>query len=314
MIGKQIFRKEALSRLSSPEQLDQLITVTEPRAWLSLLAISLIILVALLWAFTGEIPVTVSGKGILLRQGGRHKIISPGAGTISRLNVNLDDMVKKDEIIAVISQPEMEYELEKLQKELSSLQAIEKKDENLIRDIKYLEIEIQESRELIDLFSTVKSPRDGQIVSLIVDEGDFVKRESVIAVIEDSTKELEGIFYIPLETGKKIKPGMKVHVALSTAKSEEFGFIPGEVSFVSEFPSTIERMMAILQNNQLVDTFSTSGIPLEVHVRLEKDSSTASGFKWSSSKGPDINISSGTLCDGTVVLDTFHPISLVVSY
>jgi len=313
MIGKQIFRKEALRRLSSPEQLDQLITVTEPRGWLSLLAISLIILTTLFWAITGEIPVTIVGKGILLRTEGRHKIISPGSGIISELKVSLDACVKKDEVIAVISQPEMEYELEKLKKELESLQAIEKKDEDLLRDIDYLEIEIQEARELTDLYSIVKSPRDGQIVSLVIDEGDFVKKESVIAVIENSTKDIGGIFYIPLETGKQIKPGMKVRIAPSIAKSQEFGFIPGEVSFVSEFPSSIERMMAILENNQLVDKFSTgSGTSLEVHVRLEKDTSTKSGFKWSSSKGPDIKISSGTLCDGTVILDTFHPISLVL--
>ena len=46
-MNKSIFRQAALERLSSPEQLDQLARVTQPVGWLALLALSLVILSAI---------------------------------------------------------------------------------------------------------------------------------------------------------------------------------------------------------------------------------------------------------------------------
>ena len=312
MQGRQIFRKQALAKLSSPEQLDQLITVTDQKGWISLLAITIIIIGALLWSITGEIPVTVDGNGIILRRGGRHKIISIGSGLVTDLKIDLDDKVKEGDVLAIISQPELSFKIEKLANELKALKEAKKSGEKYLQEVKYLSLEVQETREIAELYSKIKSPEDGHIVSLMIDKGDFVQKEKVVAIIEDPEKELESIFFIPLESGKKIKPGMKVQIEPSIVKSEEFGFMIGEVFFVSEFPATRERMMEILENDQLVDNFSSGGAPLEIHVRLEEDESTESGFKWSSGKGPQLKISSGTLCSGTVVLKKFHPISLVI--
>lgn len=311
MPGNQIFRKEALEKLSSPEQLDQLITVTDTRGWIAITAIAIIIVTAVLWSIGGDIPVTVSGNGILLREGGRHKVVSLGSGIVTELNINLDDVVKKGDILAFISQPELDFELEKLEKELNNFNSEKNKSENTLESIKYLEFEIQELKEKIELFSKIKSPESGYIVSLMIDKQDFVEKNSVVAIIENPDKELNSVFYVPVATGKNIQPGMKIRISPSTVKSEEFGFIMGTVTFVSHFPTVRERMMGILQNEQLVDDFLKDGAPLEIQVELEKDSSTKSGFKWSSGKGPDNKLTSGTLCTGNIVLKTFHPISLI---
>lgn len=61
-----IFRKESLERLSSPEQLDQLMQIVNPRSWLSLTALGSLVMLAIAWSIFGRIPVTASGKGILV--------------------------------------------------------------------------------------------------------------------------------------------------------------------------------------------------------------------------------------------------------
>ena len=67
--GTQLFRKKALDRLSSPEQLDRTMSFVGPRAWILLLA-SLVLLVGLLfWGFFGSVATKVSGAGILLGMG-----------------------------------------------------------------------------------------------------------------------------------------------------------------------------------------------------------------------------------------------------
>jgi HlyD family secretion protein len=67
---KPIFRQAALERLSSPEQLDQLMQVTTPKGWLALIALAGLLVTAVILGFVGSIPVTVTGQCILLDGGG----------------------------------------------------------------------------------------------------------------------------------------------------------------------------------------------------------------------------------------------------
>ena len=66
MDNNSIFRKEALERLSSPEQLDQLMTIVTPRALLPLLALGGLLGCGLVWSVVGRIPVTTTGQGALV--------------------------------------------------------------------------------------------------------------------------------------------------------------------------------------------------------------------------------------------------------
>ena len=59
---RDLFRKVALDKLSSPEQLDQLITLTTPRAWFALIAIGGILVTAILWGVFGSIPTKDEGE------------------------------------------------------------------------------------------------------------------------------------------------------------------------------------------------------------------------------------------------------------
>ncbi|MDR1766244.1 MAG: hypothetical protein LBR77_09200 [Lachnospiraceae bacterium] len=59
-----LFRKEALERLSNPEQLDRAITVTPPVSWLALIGVAVGIGAVFLWAAVGTLPTTVSAKGV----------------------------------------------------------------------------------------------------------------------------------------------------------------------------------------------------------------------------------------------------------
>lgn len=66
MDNNSIFRKEALERLSSPEQLDQLMKIVTPRSLLPLLALGGLLGCGLLWSVLGKIPVTTTGQGALV--------------------------------------------------------------------------------------------------------------------------------------------------------------------------------------------------------------------------------------------------------
>ena len=58
-----IFRKTALDKISSPDQLDEVIVITPPSFWLAMLGAGVILLTALIWSIFGRIPVNVSATG-----------------------------------------------------------------------------------------------------------------------------------------------------------------------------------------------------------------------------------------------------------
>lgn len=66
MDNDSIFRKKALERLSSPEQLDQLMKIVTPRSWLPLAVLGALLGGGLIWSVLGRIPVTTTGQGALV--------------------------------------------------------------------------------------------------------------------------------------------------------------------------------------------------------------------------------------------------------
>jgi HlyD family secretion protein len=105
---------------------------------------------------------------------------------------------------------------------------------------------------------------------------------------------------------------MLVRVAPSTVKREEYGAMLGRVAWVAEFPSTSRGMTRLLGNEALVTKLMEQGPPIQVNVALTPDPVTPTGYRWSSSKGPSLKISSGTLASGDVVVRQDRPISLVI--
>lgn len=101
-MSRSIFRQAALERLSSPEQLDQLMQVTTPRAWLALLALLGLIITVVVWSFSDTIPTQVLGQGILLRGDQVTRVTAPASGLVRTVAVRPGDMIRVDQVIAQI--------------------------------------------------------------------------------------------------------------------------------------------------------------------------------------------------------------------
>src|SRR3954464_3203355 len=111
MVGPadKLFRPAAMGRLSSPEQLDQLVGITRPADWLAVLVIALLIGVALVWSVIGRIPTRASGEGILTSDAGRVvDAVSAVAGRLATVEVAVGDRVAAGQLIARLSQTDTE--------------------------------------------------------------------------------------------------------------------------------------------------------------------------------------------------------------
>ncbi len=403
-----IFRKVALERLSSPEQLDQLVQVTNPRGWLALGALGAMLLAAIGWGIWGSIPTQATGSGILIRQGGVSDVVTAANGQVEEILVKVGDVIAKGQLVARIRQDAIVRQIRDNQSKLAtlraengemlraaqeqkrlqgrdltqqranldrSIQALEKDltllgerleaerkllDDGLITkqaflatqqslnakrddlasqrlqlgglDLKHLQDDQQlreqlkvreavirdlelESRELNAKLTenvNVASSYSGRVLEILADRGGVVSPGTPILSVEVVSEDLMAVLFVPASAGKQVLPGMTVQVSPGTVKREEYGAILGHVTWVADFPSTSRGMTRLLGNEALVNKLMTEGPPIQVDVALERDRSTPTGFHWSSSRGPTLKISSGTLADGSVVVREVPPIRLVI--
>jgi HlyD family secretion protein len=98
-----MFRKAAIDKVSSPEQLDLMMRVTSPMGWLALVTLAIILFAVLVWSVFGSIPDLVEGQGVLLRGERLYEVKAPLSGTLTRVVVVPDGTVKAGQTIAVIS-------------------------------------------------------------------------------------------------------------------------------------------------------------------------------------------------------------------
>jgi HlyD family secretion protein len=403
-----IFRKVALERLSSPEQLDQLMQVTSPQGWLALGALGAILVVSLGWGIWGSVPTQASGAGILLRQGGVSDVVTNAAGQMDEVLVKSGDLVAKGQPVARIRQDvivrqirdnrakldalraelaetarsaeeqkrlrardtaqqkaNLRRAIETLEKDqallaermeaerklledglitkqtfITTQQSLNQKRDDLANqrlqldglDLKRLEDDQQldqqitsrqaairdlelESRELNAKLTenvVVTSPYGGRVLEILAARGDVVSPGSPVLSVEVVSEDLVAVLFVPAASGKQVQRGMAALVSPSTVKREEYGSILGRVSRVAEFPSTARGMTRLLGNEALVTKLMAEGPPIQVDVALVRDPSTPTGYRWSSSRGPAVKISSGTLTQGDVVVKEDRPIRLVI--
>lgn len=412
-MSEEIFRKAALDRMSSPDQLDQTVRLTGPTVWLAALGVAVFVLVGLAISFISDAAVKVSGQGILIEPGGILDVVSGAEGRVVRVKAGVGDRISAGDTVATMMQPQLEQELISAQAELQEtrdhrarilsfhqkdreLQAevyerkkasLEQRTTSLNRRIRWLrekqrnektllerghlrrqqyldtlneindvqdslaevaveenqmdldilDAETERNRELLNLdleiqtaerkvqtllndlerTSRVVSPYSGQVVEVKVNVGEILSNgQALFSILPkgqiDRPGSLLGILFVPPGDGKQVTPGMEVQIVPSTVKREEYGYLQGEVRAVAELPATTEGIMRVLKNQQLVTQLTGEGAPFEIQVALAQDSTTPSGYRWSSSEGPDQRLAGGTLFEGQVVVKHEPLISLIL--
>ncbi len=411
MSQDRVFRKVALDRLASPEQLDKLLQVTRPRSWIALAALGCLVGSAAVWGFEGSIPSRISGQGILLKSGGVLEIAAGAGGRISDVAVNVGDLVSEGQVVARIAQPEILNQIRQVRLALDNLQLahrlttvhrqeeielqlsqLEQRRNGLERSVaaalanlawlqdkmaaqqqlvdqgrltrqalietrrqrdgteeeirarqhQLAELQIQElaaqaqnartlqaseyevaraRTELIQLerelkeMSEVLSTFSGRVIEVMTEQGDLVAPAQPLLRLDRTGRTvtgLEAVVYVPSAHGKRIRTGMEVRIAPSSVAPEEYGYLLGTVTYVSDFPSTSRAIQRTLRNPELVAALTQGDAPYEIRVDLHLDPATDSGYRWSSSEGPPMDILTGTLCGALITVDRRRPIDLVI--
>ena len=226
--------------------------------------IGLIVLVAavLVWAVFGRAPQTVSGFGYVLPAGGYTEVGTTLSGVVKSVDVEPGQRVLKGQELLSIS------------------------------------VEGQNDP------TPVLSPGVGLVVEVSALPGRVtLPGDPMLFMQPDGAQLIVKAFVLATESAT-IRVGMEALVSPADApRRAQYGVILGTVAALSPTPVSAERIDFIVGGNStLVDFFLAGGPVIEVTIELTPDPSTPSGYAWSIGQGPDVEISSGTLSDVSMLV------------
>ncbi|MBR4376156.1 MAG: biotin/lipoyl-binding protein, partial [Spirochaetia bacterium] len=108
--------------VSSPEQLDQTITVINHHGWVSLVALGVLLVSAIIWGFFGRIPEKVDGAGLLINSSDLMSVTYPYGGIIKNVFLESGMDVQKGQIIARIEREDLLESIQLATQRLNNLQ------------------------------------------------------------------------------------------------------------------------------------------------------------------------------------------------
>jgi HlyD family secretion protein len=238
-------------------------------------------------------------------------------------------------------------ELKHINSQLAEQERVRVGEEALDRlvEIRDLQAELELLRARLERDSVVRSRYDGTVVEvklgrnevlksgaslalLEVTPEDLAKRRPEIMVKDDTGRltapqyddlRLRVIAFLPAATAKKAEKGDPVRIQPGYLDRKAFGYMLGEVTWVSNYPATEERMKRLLRNPTVVQEMQQTGTILEFHIDLKLDGQgqqiwkslwNAAPFRAVGSQDP-AQVSSGTLCAVEVEVKKRRPIGLV---
>ncbi len=297
MEEKKLFRDEALETVSNPEQLDQHVRITRPYIWIIISAIVVMAILVGIWAFTGNISSGTDAKGVVFPADSVIISNSVSNGVVTDVLVKENSIVEKGDILAVIPNTE-------LLQQIATLQATGAANSASLDALKYQYI--TSSFVVADKPGTING-----ITSLRanVQEGDQV----AINVSDQSASNTKEILaYVPYSAAMNFKVGMAAQVTPLNVKREEYGYMIGTVSRIGTSTITEESIVSAMGTKKYITALDLTGDCVEVRIRINVDTNTKSGFEWSNSKGANLAVDVGTVCNVKFVTEAKHPIDLLI--
>ncbi len=306
-MNDNIFNQAALDKLRSPEKLDTMIRITGPVGWMGLASVALLCFAIVLWSFYGSFTEKAEGRGLIMDSAGIVSVTHPAAGKITAVYVQTGSVVHKGEIIAHMDQPEQSADTRMAQ--YGTGLAVND------RDVRSRVYEYDAKRQTETAREEVYCDYDGVVDEVMVTEGTLVSAGSPICTVRltQNREDLTGVFYIPVDKGKRVEPGMTIQLAPNGVDITQTGSLIGVVKSVSQYPISAEGVKKGLGNSQLAQYVLNQGggAAVEVKFDLVKDESSESGYLWTSVVGKHRPITAGSFCTGSIVIEREPPIEKV---
>lgn len=303
----EIFSKEALDKLRSPERLDMMLPITTPISWMILAAIGALLFSVLLWSIFGAFVVKADGMGMIMDSAGVVNVSHVAGGKVSDIYIKTGSHIHRGDLIAHIDQAEQSANTRISQYGMGLAQSD--------RDAMNRSYEYSAKKQQQTVAENVYSDYDGIVDEVFAEKGTVISSGSPICTIRltQNRDELTGILYIPVEKGKRIEPGMTIQLAPNGVDTSQSGSLIGVVRTISQYPISSQSIQQKLGNDQLAQWIqqSQNSALMEIRFDLVKDSESESGYLWTSIVGEHKPITAGSFVTGSIIIERQPPIEKV---
>lgn len=163
--------------------------------------------------------------------------------------------------------------------------------------------------------SYLLAPNTACVVSQIVAPGTFVEPNTPILITTTAKGSYPDVIpvYIDAEYIADVRVGNEAIITPAGFSATQFGGIKGEVVEISETTQTAGQILKTLGVDTVVQSVQkTNDSPFLILVKLKKSGSTASGYEWTSSVGPDFKIPITTIMNATIITKRVSPASMAL--
>ena len=301
------FSQAALDKLRSPEKLDTMVHITGPMGWMGLAAVCILCFSIVLWSIYGSFTEKAEGMGLIMDVSGVRSVSHAASGRITDIYVKTGSHVHEGQLIAHMEQPEQSADTRMAQygTELAAND----------RDVQSRVYQYDAKRQQQTANEDIYCEYDGIVDEVMASEGQILSAGAPICTVRltEESKDLSGIFYIHVDKGKRVVPGMTIQLAPNGVDVSQTGSLLGVVESVSQYPISSAGIEKGLGNAQLAQYVLSKdgGAAVEVKFSLVKDASSESGYLWTSVVGKHTPITPGSYCTGAVVIERKMPIEKV---
>lgn len=191
-------------------------------------------------------------------------------------------------------------------------------------DAKSQQINSRQDAELanysLQLSRHIVAQEDGIVTLIDVSQGDYVKEGDTIAQLSYKTGVMKGIFIMPANMAKRVKPGDQCLISPAESPPERYGYVRAAAESVGILPTnpgefqrrigldyTSEQLFSHLGEMNNDNPFNAFPYLIVVSIETKNEKPV-----WTTGKVPPWGFVSGTAADVQCIYDEWSPLQYIV--
>jgi multidrug efflux pump subunit AcrA (membrane-fusion protein) len=240
------FRRQALSKLEAPEQLDAVVRLATVPGWILTATLAAVTVGAALWATFGTVATTVQAAGVLIHSYGVSTLDATQSGQVIKVWATPNEQVSAGTPLYTISN------------QAGRPVTVDSPWNGYVMSVPISQ---------------------GQLVT----PGTPVADMEPLGMPGEV---MEAVVFVPSGYAAVLAPGTQVQVSSQEAPAGVFGTLQGTVASVGSFPETTASLQAFLGSGYDVMPLLQSGSVIRVNIPLATVPGSAGALRWSKQAPP----------------------------
>ncbi|MCR5339571.1 MAG: HlyD family efflux transporter periplasmic adaptor subunit [Lachnospiraceae bacterium] len=299
----ELFNEEAMKELSSPEQLDEQVKLITNGSLTMFFAVILGLVAAVVWMFVGIISSGLEFKGVIFDHNKVQRLNSEMDAVISDVLVNEGDRISEGDVVAYLTDEETDQRI-------AELNALLKEAGKGSPEYDTIQAQISDyNRKMV-----IRSNADGVVQDVALQNDAVAKGDVVATVIPHSDYSYNEVYiYVPKDEAGAFSVGMPAQITPSYVSREEYGYIEGMISEISNTLVTENSIVRHMGNMDYVKELLPETSCVQITIQLGVASDGSGEYNWSNEKGRDLEIKSGDQCRVRILKKEYHPYELLLT-